>query len=335
MKKSERNILIAIILIAIVVYGYTQGWFNQFLPSQSTVPPPQTTTPGERQNYEQGIGTYNVRTSAHCSLDMATTYTIGTNCKVYWYKRHGTEWISVATGDNQYVTLKPEDNGYLWIVVTIPSGQNYYVDYQKILSANSPDVDMYLYTDVDGDLVKEFAFRYNVKGVAIPSSGYPVVWFYVFLLPYDTSFTGLNDLSNDTGIGGSTTTKYYDYYLAFSASKKAVAIYKVELRIGTTDETKFEFKRLEIPGIGLVDGKAFTETITTSDIRYTYTISTSFDGALYLSLMPNQQNKFWSRLTIEWHLSSGDEIQVTLIYYYFDATESGQSTSDSFYATYA
>ena len=252
MKKSERNILIAIILIAIVVYGYYQGWFDQFLPSQSTAPPPATTTPGERQNYEQGIGTYNVRTSAHCSLDMATSYTVGTECKVYWYKRHGTEWINVATGDNKYVSLKPEDNGYLWVVVKIPSGQNYYVDYQKIISSNAPDVDMYLYTDVDGDLVKEFAFRYDVRGVAIPSSGYPVVWFYVFLLPYDTSFTGLNDLSNDTGIGGSTTTKYYDYYLSFSASKKAVAIYKVELRIGTTDETKFEFKRLEIPGIGLV-----------------------------------------------------------------------------------
>ena len=177
MKKNEKYILI-LAVIGIFLFAEYSGYVN-LIPGfpASYQPPPQSTQPPSGTDYANGIGTYNVRTSAHCSLDMATSYTIGTNVKVYWFKRQGSEWVSVATGDDKYVALKPEDNGYVWIAVTIPSGQAYYVDYQKILASNAPDVDMYMYTDVDGDLVKEFVFRYNVKGVAIPSSGYPVVWF--------------------------------------------------------------------------------------------------------------------------------------------------------------
>lgn len=337
MKKNEKYIIYGVIGILLI------AWLSGAL-TQYGFPPPQfqqtgsqtvTITDEQKDNYMKGIGRWNVYETVSDSLDPATTRTSGTNYKLYWYTRQGTQWIYHETGNNKYVTLTPADGGYLWVVLSIPSGQSYYIDYQKIITTNEY-VDQYLYTDVDGDGVKEFCFRYDMRGHPIPNSGYPSITFLGFLLTYDSSFTGLNDLGNETGIGGTTTTKFKDYYLAFSATKKGVAIYKVEVKIGTTDETKVRLKKLNIPGLGYIDGSAFDKIITASDIRYTYTISNNFDGALYLKHPANTQNRYDMTLGLEYTLSSGDDIQITLTVYYLVAqTEAGTSTSDSFYAQYS
>jgi hypothetical protein len=290
-------------------------------------------TDQQKSDYQNGIGRWNVYESVSDSLDPATVRTSATNYKLYWYTRQGTQWIYKETGTNKYVTLTPQDGGILWVVVVIPSGQAYYVDYQKIKSNNGGYVTDYQYTDVDGDGVKEFAFAYNMKGQPIPNSGYPSVTFLGFLLTYDASFTGLNNLANATGIGSTTTTKFYDYYLAFSAAKKGVGIYKVEVKVTSTDETKVRLKKLNVPGLGYLDGSVFTKTVTATDYRYDYQIATNFDGALYLSYATNTNNRYDSTLSLEYTLTHPDDILITLTYYYFVAqTEAGASVTDTFYA---
>jgi len=337
MKKSEQKYIgIGIAVIFLI------AWFGGYL-AQYGLPSPLTWQIGtgggtyvpadvDKENYKLGIGRWNVFETVVDSLDIATVQTSATNYTLYWYSRQGVSWLYHETGNDKYVTLTPEDGGYLWIVMKIPSGQTKYVDYQKIMEMNQY-VTQYLYTDIDGDGKKDFAFRFDMKGHAIPNSGYPSITFMGFLLKYDASFTGLNDLSNSTGIGTSTVTKFYSYYLSFSASKTGVAIWKVEVKITTTDETKVRLKNLEIPGLGFLDVSSFDKLYTSTDYRYVYTISKNFDGALYLKYPANANNRFEMTLSLEYTLAGSDSILITTTVYYLVAqTEVGATKTDSFYA---
>lgn len=331
MKKTEKY---ALVLIALAVVGYLwwAGYLQQWLGQVPTAQVQPVIDEQMKTDYERGIGRWNVYETVTDSLDPATARTSGTNYKLYWYSRQGGSWNFLETGNNKYITLTPADNGYVWVVITIPTGQAYYVDYQKICSTNQP-VESYEYVDVDGDGVREFAFKYNMQGQPIPNSGYPSITFLGFLLTYDASFTGLNNLGNETGIGTATTTKYKDYYLSFSAAKKGVALWKVEVKITSTDESKVRLKKLNIPGLGYLDGGSFTKIYTATDYRYTYTVSPNFNGALYLKHAANAQNRYDMTLGLEYTLATNDDILITLTVYYLVAqTEASTSTSDTFYA---
>jgi len=335
MKKNEKYFLGCAAVIVFLV-----AWFGGFL-TQWGLPPPQfgaaptptyIPTQEDYENYAKGIGRWNVFETVSDSLDPASVLTSATNYKLYWYSRQGIEWIYHETGNNKYVSLTPAASGYLWVVIVIPSGQAYYVDYQKIVSTNQY-IDQYQYVDTDGDGVKEFAFRYDMRNHAIPNSGYPSITFLGFCVAYDSSFTGLNNLSNSTGIGTATNSSFYDYYLSFSASKTGVAIWKVEVKITSTDETKVKLKKLNVPGIGYLDVAMFEKLYTSTDYRYVYTISKNFDGALLLKYGANTQNRFDMTLNLEYTLTASDDILITLTVYYLEAqTEAGKTTSDTFYA---
>jgi len=332
MKKNEKYAAVGLIaIVAFAFVAFQQGWLDQYLnPPQARV-----ITDEIKSDYQKGIGRWNVLETVTDSLDPATVRTSATNYKLYWYSRQGLQWIYHETGNNKYVSLTPADGGHLWVVVAIPSGQAFYVDYQKIVSINQY-VDAYEYVDVDGDGVREYAFKYSMKGQPIPNSGYPSITFLGFLITYDSSFTGLNDIANETAIGGSTTTKFKSYYLAFSAAKKGVAIWKIEAKITSTDESKIRLKKLNVPGLGYLDGSAFSKIYTASDYRYVYTISNNFDGALYVKHPSNALNEYDMTLGLEYTLSNGDDILVTLTVYYLVAqTEASTSTTDSFYAQYS
>jgi hypothetical protein len=338
MKKNEKYVIALLGIIGIFFVLMQTGYLAQY-----GIPPlgqlggggQVILTDQQKEDYAAGVGRWNVFETVVDSLDISSVHTSGTNYSLYWYARHGGDWIYLETGNNKYVDLTAEDGGVLWVIITIPSGQVLYVDYQETMRKN-PYITQYQYIDVDNDGVKEFAFCYDMRNHQIPNSGYPGITFKGFLITYDSSFTGLNNLGNSTAIGGTTTTLYKEYYLSFASSKKGVAIYKVEVKITTTDETKVRLKKLNIPGLGYLDGSAFIKTFTASDIRYTYTISTTFDGALYLKYGANAQNRFDSTLGLEFTLSGADDIAITLTYYLLKPqTEAGTSTYDSFNAQYS
>jgi len=294
-----------------------------------------TTTATDRERWLKGEGMFEFYNSWKNSLAPATDLTTN-ELDVLLFTRYGGEWIAGPQLQGSTATkfeMKPEYGGFIWFLVQQhDSSDAYYIDYNKIV-ASDPYVVDYMYTDADEDNVKEFMFKYDMKGHSIPNSGYPAVWFYAYALPYDSSFTGLNDIANETAIGTTTTTKYKDYYLSFSAAAKAVAIYKVEVKVTTTDQTKIRLKHLEIPTLGNVPKSSFVETITASDIRWTYTFTSEFDGALYIQHATGANNRYDMQLELEFTLASSDDILVTLtVYYLIGPSEAGTSTSDTFYA---
>jgi len=88
-------------------------------------------------------------------------------------------------------------------------------------------------------------------------------------------------------------------------------------------------KKLNIPGIGYLDGSSFDQDVLSNQIKWTYTISSTLYGADYITLPVNSLNKFEFTTAVELDLATNDVIQFTLYLYYFDATESLQSVSDS------
>lgn len=341
MKKKDRNMLILGLVVAVLLahqFGYITipGLPRLQTGGETGTQTTETWDQTQRENYLKGIGTFTCLAKAYDTCVLTTSRTIGTNFNVKLYKNHGGQWIPGPTldSDGENFELQSIDNGYGWFVWTIPSGQAYYVDYQKIADkTRDPYIVGYQYVDVDGDTVKEFAFQYDFKNHAIPASGYPEVTMTGYLITYDSSFTGINDLSNSTGISTTTTTKYYDYYLAFSDVNKGVAIYQAEVKAQTTDITRVRFKYLEIPGLGNLPASSFSFYKTSSELIWTKTFSSNFDNALYLTYKTGQNNRFDTQLTIEYTLQDGDDILITITFYYLVAqTEAGASTSDTFYA---
>lgn len=352
--KGEKHALeaLAAIVIIVLMANYFAVITIPGLPQQKFTPTGPngggqgTIDTTMRDNYLAGRGVFELDCKGFDTADPATTYDPGTEFDVFWYHFIGGQWIpeggAYSPWGYYFFDAKAEDNGYAWIAVKAHNtSYAYYVDYQKIKQANSY-ISSYQYTDVDLDGQREFVFQYSLANHAIPSSGYPVISFNTWLITYDASFTGsygLVHLSNATGataIGGPDTTRYFEWYVSMSAEKTGVAIYKVQLDAGNsttavTDETKVRLKKLQIPGLGNLDVSQFKKDPLSDRIRWTYTISTSFDGADYIIRMPQSINKFYMTATIEFNLGATTDIPLTLtVYYLIPPTEAGTSTSSGF-----
>jgi len=346
MKKNTRNALAAIAVLAIVVVGLNQlgyvAWFPKFSTTGTGGPTGggQTIDSTMRSNYLNGVGQFEMNTKIYDSLVVATAYTVGTDANIYYYHFLQGRWILgvTASAGTDLFDAKPEDNGFMWVVV-VPTANAYYIDYQKIM-ANDPYIVNYQYVDVDGTGVRHFAFQYDLKNHAIPASGYPIISFTAHLLAYAAPAFGSGFGANQSVGVATLIQKYFNWYLTGTAGK-AAAIYKVELIAGNstvpcTDLTKVALKKLEIPGLGYLDGSQFSQTFTTQDIRWTYTATTNFDHAIYLKLLANANNRFDMNGQLEFLLGTTAAIPITLTVYYLTAPSgSGASISQTFYATLA
>ncbi|MEM2922476.1 MAG: hypothetical protein QXF26_09205 [Candidatus Bathyarchaeia archaeon] len=331
MKQKDKTKLGWIVAILIAVLFLNQMGFLgpkvniPGLTQQPTPTPPPTTTP---TTYTRGIVT--TATSAYDSLDIATSRTIGTNVKVYWYAYRGG-WVLLGSGTGADINVEERDNNIIYAVASVPSGQAFYVDYGKIMQMNSR-VQSVEFKDIDGDNVKEYVFRLNVADIPYASGTgkYSLPSFNVYLFSYDSS-ASLSNLANVTGVGTSKVTKYLEWYVTLSAEKKALAVSKVVLTVGTGDISRFSLMKLNIPGIGYLDGSNFDQSVLSSEIKWTYTISNQLYGANYVKLPVNSLNKFEFTTTLEVDLETGDDVLLTLTIYYLDNTGSQKSLSDSLY----
>lgn len=295
MKKSERNWIIGIVLVVVVFLGLAQyGYLAQY----GIKPFLSQTGNGNNgsnnnintggDNYANGIGKFLMNWQAADSAAPGTALTIGTNFNMFAYHYVSGTWTpdgaAYAPASNNYFTATAQDGGYMWIVVKPIAGQNYYIDYQKILNTEGGFVKSYLYTDVDGDGKKEWAFQYSLVGTQAPSGTYPVATFLNWALEYDSSGPTFNTLAADAGIGTSITTQYLNWFYNVSASQKSIAVYKIEVKFNTTNTTYMKLDKVEFPTLGFIDGSSFTQTLTDTNTLYDYQIGQNLNGAIYTVL---------------------------------------------------
>jgi len=321
--KTKLGWIVAILILALFAnqMGYLGPRIN--IPGLTVEPKPEEKP---APTYVAGIVTTNV--AAYDSLDIATSRTVGTNVKVYWYVyRNG--WVLLGTGSSADLSIQKEDYNIVYAVVSVPSGQNFYVDYAKIQNMNSR-VQSIEYKDVDGDNVKEYVFRLNIADspYATGTGKYNMPLFTVYLLGYDSSHS-ISSPADITSVGTAKVTKHVEWYTTMSAEKKALAISRVVLIVNTSDTSKVALKKLNIPGIGNLDGSSFDQDVLSDQTKWTYRISSILYGADYIKLPAGTLNKFDFATQLELKLSSGDVLTFTLYIYYLDATESQASLSDA------
>jgi hypothetical protein len=338
MNKKEKKYLGiffgAILLFVIVAQtGFLKQWnIPPFIPLQQTGDDDIPITPTDAANYANGIGKFQLDMKCFDSADPATTRAFGTILDAYWYHFSGGQWTpdsgAYDPAATNYFDAKAGDNGYAYVALEPHASAAYYVDYQKIMNiVNSYNV-AYQYIDVDADGAKEFVFQYNLKSHSIPNSGYPILSFTAYALTYE-AVPAIGHPTNLSSIGASTTTKYVEWYTSVTTVKKSYGLYKVEVKTNGTDETRVRLKTLLIPGLGNLDVSQFDKSFTASDIRWTYTMSSGFDGADYIVRMPNDANKFYMTAQLEFTMAAGSQDMTLTLYYLIGGTEAGASVSDA------
>jgi len=329
--KLAMIILIIIVgLFAIDYMGVYDVPFFSMGPKDSGDQPGPGPTRDTPSSYDTAIVTSSV--AAWDSLDISTARTIGSDINVLWFRYSGG-WIKLASGNAADLTMGKNDQDTIYLAAQFPGSPAYFVDYQKILAMN-PHLSWYGYEDITGDDIEEFIFRVNVAGSTYASAtgkwNMPLV--NVYLQTYDSSFsipTG-GKPADVTAVGEATTTKYAKWYAEISAEKKAAAIYKVTLVANTTDISKVALKKLNIPGIGYLDGSSFSQDVLSDQIKWTYTVSNNIlYGCDFIERPVNDPNEHKFTAALEFNLATNDVIQMTLTIYQLSAGETSVSDTDS------
>ena len=290
--------------------------------------PSEPSGPNTPCSYPTAIVTTDI--AAWDSLDISTARTVGTDINCLWFK-YSSGWIKLNAGDAQDLSLTSSDNNVVYLAVEYPGSPSYYVDYEKILDMN-PHLSWYGYEDITGDSKEECIFKVDISGSTYASAtgkwNMPAV--NVYVLTYDASFAFGTAPADQTGIGETTVTKYIKWYTEVSAEKKAIAIYKVVLSVNSSDISKMTLKKLNIPGIGYLDGSSFTQDVLTSTTKWTYTVSQNIlYGATMLKRPVNDPNEFKFTAAIEFNLATNDVLTFTLTLYELSAAEATVSDADA------
>jgi hypothetical protein len=321
-KSNTGLVIIGILLLVFLGYIANQaGYLGPKLNISVGGGQVTTTVPSGTQPLA-GIVTSDV--AAYDSLDVATTRTVGTDVKVLWYA-YRSGWQLLGSGDAADLSVTKEDMNTIYAVVS--GTASYYVDYAKTMSMNQR-VKNVEYKDIDGDNTKEFVFRLDLTDIPFASSTgkYVMPSFNVYALTYDSS-AGISSPDNQVA-GTSKVTKYIEWYTTISSEKKGLAVYKVVLKVNSTDISEFKLVKLNIPGLGNLDGSSFSQDVLSSETRWTYQISQNLYGADYLKRAVGALNKFEFTTTVEVDLSSY-ALNWTLYVYYYTASEGSASLSDA------
>jgi len=311
MTKGEKKAVLVVFLVCVLLYANAQGMLEGVKQQFGLTPKKETPTPAGV------VGNFDMKQKIFDHFNVATSYTHGTDATVYWYVQRSGAWIRLGSGDVT-IEVTEKDGGYVYAVVEPSSSK--YVDFAMTKGTQSR-VEETRYFDIDGDGAKEFAFKYSMANIAKPASGNPSTTFYAYLINQEapgSSGVYINSPLDITGIGTAQADKFVEWYLKFTNVERGVMVSRVELSINTTDTTKVQLLKLNIPGVGYMDGSKFAQDVLSSSIRWRHDVAADIKdlSANHLLLFgKNQLNKFDFTTALRFTLASGDVIGVTLTIY--------------------
>jgi hypothetical protein len=242
------------------------------------------------------ISFFDLRVRGYDSLNMYSNPKEGADYHCFWFAKQGDGWRLLGKGDT---TIEFSPDEYVYAFVQTPKN---FVDIEET-KAQNPRVNGFIYGDLDGDCNIEYAFRLNLKDIAKPVSGNPTLYFYPYLLSYETPSIDSPSSVNGTG------NVYIDWQLRLE-EKKAFAVSKVVFQVNTANSSKLKLARLNIPGVGYLSAVDFGTPINNSYIlTWIYPVS----EAIYFKNGGNDTAIYKFTTMVESHLAHGESVNATII----------------------
>jgi hypothetical protein len=322
-KKANQNMTYALIAFVLLVAGLGYGVYSGqiVIPAFSlngggTSNPPTVTDPGYKTPCSYPTAKVTTDITAWDSLDITTARTINTNIGATWWRNVNGQWLQVGSGNAADLSINTADADKVYLCLAGLTGQAFYVDVNKILQMN-PHLKFYAYQDITGDSVKDYIFQASIAGSTFASA--TGKWLMpstaVYLVTYDSSFSipAGGQPADVTGIGTTAKTTYLHWYAAASAEKKGIAIYQVKLVANTSDTSAIQLLKVNIPGVGYIDGSNFSLDVQATQQVWTYTItSQSLYGADMLNCPINDPNQFQFTTAVSTTMSAGNHITLAI-----------------------
>ena len=286
------------VLIVVIIVGFIGGAYaTGILPLYRTIPNQTTTiTPPPSQAYS-----LNAATTGYDHYNPSTTYTAATNFNVLWDALAGGSYQQLGS-NTQTIAIQPSYGGTIYAVVTVPSGQSYYVDPALTQQRNSPLASSWSYTSVANNGVNNFVFKLS----GIPGASNPIspLDFYPYFIAQAT--LSLNSPSALSSVGTTTTTQFIQWQGTFPSGTPNVGdeITEVQVTVNSTNAAVFQLNSVNDPSTwgtngalsaGLVQGTSFTPQQGSSNYVYTYNIAktpTDFSTGQFLTYGSNSLDNF-------------------------------------------
>lgn len=264
-----------VVIVAVLGLLYVTG----VLPLTQQVTPP----PGGGQTTQATSGPYslNAAVAGYDHFNPGTTYTAATNFNVLWDALVSGAYQQIGQ-NTQTIAIQQSYGGTLYTVVTVPSGQSYYVDPYLTQQRNSPLVTGWAYTSVANNGINNFVFKLqNIPGATNPISP---IDFYPYFIASATQT--LNSPSAIASVGTTSTTQFIQWQSTVPSGTVNVGsmIKEIQITVNSTNNAVFQLNSVNDPATwsaqgpissGLVQASQFTSQQGTSNYIYTYMIGSS------------------------------------------------------------
>jgi hypothetical protein len=272
-------LFVVIIFLALIALGFIS------IPTQQIITPTQPTV--YTQPSAQGVyyGPLNVVVGGQDYFNPSTTYVPGTNFNVIWYDNPtGNFWNNLGT-NSQTINVKATDNGIIYALVTLPSGQNYYVAQYRTVTQGAPYVQGWSYTSLSNNGVNNFLFKINLAGPPpITSNGVqnPQISFYPVFV--SSASMSLNTLSAINNLGQNPNTQFLSWIGTFPSGTPNVGtkISEVQISVNSSNPAVMTLNSVNIPAtnqterfVGAIPGSRFTAQQGTTNYIYTLPIASN------------------------------------------------------------
>ena len=243
-------------------------------------------------------------TTGYDHFNPGTSYTAGTNFNTLWDAYVNGAYQEIGS-NTQAITIQPSYGGTIDAVVTVPSGQSYYVDAALTQQRNTPVVQSWTYTSVANNGVNNYVFKLsNLPVTPVGSGSNSPLDFYPYFIASAT--LSLNSPSAITSVGNSTATQFIQWQGTFPSGTPNVGdeITEIQATVNSTNAAVFQLNSINDPATwsnsgaitaGLVQGSQFNPQQGSTTYVYTHNIASSptdFSTGQYLLYGTNSLDNF-------------------------------------------
>jgi len=281
-------------------------------------------------------GALTVTDAVYNANDNSATLTDATNVLVTYYYKTSTGGYSPFTSSVSNTASVRVDPGVktLYVGVSIPSGQNYFVAVNNILQKN-PRLSAPTFIDPNNGGTKIWMFPFDVTGMGQYNRSTQTPSIELFIDAYASTTPTLNSPADQSSIGDGSKLNRIKWELDAAAATAAYPVSRIDVTFNDTDFTKWNpsLSYIEIPNGANVQRIYLSDMVPqqlSSTYQYEYLYSTDLSKTNFISIPKQGDTATLTPVVVYSNFQgAGQGLQVTLKVTYMTAGQAFASTSDT------